>query len=276
LDFYNKKLIEPFEFGIHTNISDEVYHSIKAIGGSKLKLIKKSVFHFLSSYIQEPEPTTSMKRGSLLHLSILQPSVFKSKIMLCDVDSKAKKEYKDMAKENPEKTILTNSEYEIIKGMSNAIINNSIALKTIQGVKTEVTAFAKDPETGLILKARPDVEGEDYLLDYKTTQSSQHRDFSNTIGEYWYNVQAAHYMEIYRLAGRPKKYYLFLAQETQYPYVASTYVLDTDALEHGYKVRRHCLDRLHKELSTQIINGYQTEIESINMPMWHYEKQEIM
>jgi hypothetical protein len=98
--------------------------------------------------------------------------------------------------------ILTPAELETIKGLAgiqpwqkgledSGLMNNAVVRAgALQGL-VEHTIVAKDPETGIWLKARPDVipTASREAGDFKTTQSVQVRALQRTLDEYRYDMQ---------------------------------------------------------------------------------------
>ena len=104
---YDESCVAPYGLGLHFDIPDEKYHQIKAISQSYMKYAHESMIHFASMINgAETERTPAMMTGTLLHLAILQPSVFKNKVVVVDVETKAKKEFKSAVEDNPLSTVI--------------------------------------------------------------------------------------------------------------------------------------------------------------------------
>lgn len=271
---YSQDIIKPFEFGIHYGVPDEVYHSIKCVSNSYMKDANKSMKHFMSSLKgAQKEETPAMIKGRLLHLAVLQPQVFKDKVYISEAKTKAQKLFKEDVENYSNCIVLLQTEAEEITGMANALLSDPLLKKVLTGIKTEVTMFAKDPETGLVMKGRADIEGNDYIADYKTTESAKPGEFDRSAANYWYHVQAAHYLEMYKLLGKPKKYYILIAQEKTEPYDAVGYVLTEPAIEKGIEIRRKLLDKIHGNLQSNNITGYASSIVELHLPEWSFREE---
>jgi len=68
------------------------------------------------------------------------------------------------------RTVLTPNDIKIIRGMARSLADEPLAIDLLQGA-VEQTLIAKDPETGIWLKARPDVipTSDGTFADFKTT-----------------------------------------------------------------------------------------------------------
>lgn len=274
-NFFNKEAITPFDFGVHYGIPDEQYHSIKAVSNSLMKNVQQSMAHFKAAFDgAAKEQTPAMRTGWLLHLAILQPTVFKEKIFIhTKTKTNATKAFEQDVLDNPDKVVLLQKDIELVTNMANAILENKIAKAAITGGQTEVTVFAKCPLTGLVMKGRADFEGEDYLLDYKTTENASPNVFQKNARGYWYHVQAAHYLELFKLAGKPKKYFMVLAQEKSPPYASAVYVYNSAAIEKGLELRQHALKEIANCAETGVWPGYSDGVVDLGLDSWGFEEK---
>lgn len=277
MNLYSEEIIKPYSLGLHYGIPDEKYHEIKAVSNSYLKYSNKSMKHFMAALKgAQKEATPAMIKGGLLHLAILQPSVFKKNTYISDATTKAQKQYKQDVEDYPFCHVLLKTEADEITGMANALIEDPVIKPIITGIKTEVTMFAKDPVTGLVMKGRTDIEGsKSYIADYKTTENAKPEVFAKSAANYWYHVQAAHYMEMYKILGQPKDYFIIIAQEKSEPYESCSFVWKHDGpeIEKGLEIRRKLLDKIHGNLQANNITGYASSIIELHLPEWAYREE---
>lgn len=90
-------------------------------------------------------------------------------------------------------TVLTPGDLEIVEGMAESLRAHPLVAAGILDGDIERSIIAKDPETGIWLKSRPDVipnhSGD--LADLKTTASVATDDLRRAIADYGYHQQAA-------------------------------------------------------------------------------------
>ena len=105
---------------------------------------------------------------------------------------------------NAGKTILKADEWHRVAGMTQALKSELPIQKILRSGKPEVSIFALDPETGVLLKGRLDWVAPEYTLDLKTFSLTGDKTIDKTVADaiYWrgYYRQAYYYDLIRRLA----------------------------------------------------------------------------
>ena len=136
--------------------------------------------------------------------------------------------------------------------------------------KIEASVFAQDEQTGLALKARPDLWIEDHtLVDVKTTDDATPEAFLRTIGSFGYHIQAAHYMA---MTGADN--FIFVAVERKAPYAIGIYKLDAEWLQAGENLRRKAIATLHECRALDSWPAYPTATQTLSCPKWVLNKSE--
>lgn len=100
------------------------------------------------------------------------------------------------------------------RGMANNVIKFLDIQSYWKGIKRhEMTIYGNDPNTGLLLKCRPDIFYPEagVILDIKTTKSFFEDSFKRDIEMYEYDIQAAYYIHVCKLAGYDIRRFIFLA-----------------------------------------------------------------
>src|SRR5439155_539851 len=102
------------------------------------------------------------------------------------------------------RTVLTPSDIKAIRGMARSLADEPLAVDLLQGA-VEQTLIVKDPETGIWLKARPDVipTSDGTFADLKTTPSVLDIDLKATLRKFSYNMQGALIWEVCEMLGLP-------------------------------------------------------------------------
>lgn len=279
-----KNLFDPTIFGshgvgVHTGITDEEYHSIKAVSNSSIKLAKES-FRKFKHYLDdgEWEMSDDMYKGKLVHLYVLQPKWAKENMVFTAIKGKNLKEYKALADENPGKIVMNRAESELVRGMSEEILANERIVKLLSGGRSEVTAFATCPKTGLMLKARVDFFDpvQKYILDFKTCENAKPSDvgdggvvirkFEKNAAGYSYHVQAAFYMHVFKLLGYPIENYIIIAQEKKAPYQVQDYFYTLPAIEKGEELFSGKLEQIAAQVKSDTFPGYSDRCEPLSIP----------
>lgn len=117
------------------------------------------------------------------------------------------------------RTVLTSGDVKIIKGMAASIAEDRMAMDLLQG-QIEQTLIAQDPETGIWLRARPDVipTADGMFADLKTTPSVLDFDLKMTLRKFGYNQQGALIWEICELLKLPFDGFVLIFVEKKSPF----------------------------------------------------------
>lgn len=118
--------------------------------------------------------------------------------------------------------------------MKARVVAHPIAGPATQSRWKEITFFALDPETGLLLRCRADVWQEEGNVpwDWKTCRSAALAAFASDARKYGYRISAAFYMLVIGLAtGRPVEEFRIVACEKLAPYEANVFAYRRETLE---------------------------------------------
>lgn len=201
-------------------MTNEEYHAAPGLNKSKLDMIMEdpALAKWIESCPVDDEKTKTLDFGSAFHTAMLEPELFDALYAVEPIVNRRTNAGKDELKKFHElhgnKTIITSAEYKKIElmvgsAMAHPAINTLIKGKT--GI--EVSIFAEDPETGLLMKSRNDLEtkvnGLDIICDLKTIESLDR--IPKNIYDFHYDIQEAHYKEVYRMQhGKYPDAFLFI------------------------------------------------------------------
>lgn len=229
-----------------TNMPIEAYHSWpNSISNSGLNQVARSLAHYKhrSSFKQ----TRPMEIGTAFHTALLEPERFKKEYMIVEqINDRRKSEYKEAAKVYGNDCTLTESEGNSVLTMLRSVMDNPDAMDVMDREGwAELSAFARDPETGILMRARFDwITSDGRALDVKKTQDARERSFQKSIHAYRYYCQDAMYSHVYELiTGEPLEKYEFLAIEEQPPCANVVYELDVLAKKYGWDEYRAALTK---------------------------------
>lgn len=145
------------------------------------------------------------------------------------------------------RTVLKPEQIKAIKGMARSLAEEPLAIDLLQGA-VEQTLIARDPETGLWLKARPDVipTSDGMFADLKTTESVVDYDLKGTLRKYGYHMQGALIWEVCELLGLPFDGFALVFIEKKSPYCVRIVELTDDDLGRGRLQNRAMIRRIKK------------------------------
>lgn len=264
-------------------MSNAEYHAHEAIGSTTLKKIAaKSVLHAMS---EEFSQTPAMVLGSAAHAAILEPETFDAEFAIApkvDRRTKVGKEaWADFVAASEGKTVLTEEQARAVAGIKAAVLEHPIAREMITGGEAECSYFAKCPETGLLLKCRPDYKKNGALIDLKTCADASMDGFTRACINLLYQVQAAFYLDVHNLSDESEKVkdFYFLAVESSDPHAVNTFKMGEVEINLGRELYKRALRELaeyRKDESKIRSFGYSNEIKEIQFPTWALEQMEVL
>lgn len=183
------------------DIDDPGYFRLKSIDQSQLKQFLKNpadwAYHRLND---DHKPTDAMKFGTAFHAYLLGTS---DVVSLPEGESFRSKDNQKWRDEQLEagNIIVSYNDMQLLKRMKEGIEQTSLMpeypdyMEIIeQGTKEQCIEW-KDRQTGLMLKAKPDLipAGTDYLVDLKTARKADAESFAKEVINYGYHIQTVFY-----------------------------------------------------------------------------------
>ncbi len=258
-----------------SDLPNHEYHRHESISKSGLDLIARAPAIYQHRRANPLPPTPAMRMGTLVHLAILEPDKLYSECIVApDINrrtnaGKAEWEAFQIAAEGRE--VVTVEEIDQLVAIRDAVRAHpaaSTALGMIREVETSI--FWTDPDTGIRCRCRPDaILTNGLILDVKTTKDARPDEFSRSIANYRYHVQAAFYSAGYEAAfGEPPKGFVFLAVETEAPHLCAIYVASREMKLRGTADYRRDLDALKLCRETGEWPGLPTVPTVLELPKW--------
>lgn len=266
--------------GIYTadQLSNAAYHSGPGISCTGLKKIAVSPAHFKRGEFKQ---TAAMAMGSATHSAILEPESFsKQYVTLPSGKDRRSAEYKSLCAEYGTDNVLVSADSYQIGAMQTAVRANPVANKWLyqEPGRNELSVYAKDPETGVLVRCRFDrLLDRGFSPDLKTTTDASPRGFSNAIAKYGYAFQAAFYLDTYYWAtGDVLDGFGFIAVESKAPHNVMCYRLDDESIEVGRAQYRSALNTYANCLESGVWDGYDgaSEEQLIGLPFWALEQSD--
>lgn len=183
------------------DIDDPGYFRLKSIDQSQLKQFLRNpadwAYHRLND---DHKPTDAMKFGTAFHAYLLGTS---DVVSLPEGETFRSKDNQKWRADQLEagNIIVSYNDMQLLKRMKEGIEQTSLMpeypdyMEIIeQGTKEQCIEW-KDRQTGLMLKAKPDLipAGTDYLVDLKTAQKADAESFAKEVINYGYHIQTVFY-----------------------------------------------------------------------------------
>lgn len=240
------------EQGHYLNISNDDYHADKDyVSSSQIKLgLYPSLYkHVILDGKGEKKETSSMSLGTLTHTLLLEPEVFDDEYHVYDgtltkTGLIPAKDKKLIAKEHPEKIIVSKNDYEFAALAKKNCEEYSHARKllfshdNVVSDYNESSYFLNDKEWDIDVRVRPDrivfEKDRAYIVDVKTTRNPKLEDFKrDAIYKYHYDLSAWMYIDVVRkLTGFVCDFYwLIVGTDSSAP--VAVYKVGEETLMHG-------------------------------------------
>jgi hypothetical protein len=248
--------------GWYDRVPIEIYHSNRvtaepSVSSSGLRTMwYKSAKHFHAGWpfnprcVQDEEETAAYVMGRAAHHLFLGEDDFSLKfIQRPDRIAGAawqgnRTECRDFIKlqKRAGRTVLTADNIAVIRGMAAALAEHPLAMELLQGA-VEQTLIAKDPETGIWLRARPDVipTADGIYADLKTTPSVVDTDLWRTMRNYGYHMQGALIWQVCEILGLPFDGFALVFVEKKRPFCIRVVDMTDFDLNRGRRQNRAML-----------------------------------
>lgn len=246
------------------------YNEIEALSYSGAKHLLVSPSHYKVWLAQERKETPAMRLGRLAHLALLEPAKYNETTKVGpDVDSKAKKEWKDFAASCAEGVEpLTLSEHDTISGIVDSA-ELALAHLKVDGNVWETEQYLTAEVDGVKIKGRPDlvtsIGGERVVVDLKTCGDASPWAFGRDIFEYKYHLQQAFYRA---LTGTTK--HILIAVEKEPPHGFRIYTLDEQSSAEGKRMMDEATALYKACTELNKWPGYSYELTEIGLPKYAF------
>lgn len=235
------------------------YDSIPAVRRSELWELRKSPMHYLYAVTHERPETPALTFGSAAHKYILEPDTFHNEYIVAPpIDRRTKTGKEAWAKlRESGKTVISEADMSVIEDMCESLMKNETAAKLIASGQHEVPIEWMDADTGERCKIRPDVLGDEYIVDYKTTASCEGNAFEFSCRKYGYKLQAGMYTEGVFCTTLNRLKFAFVAQEKEPPYATRVYFCDDGFVDEGIQMFHGLIELYHDCVIRHSWPGYE-------------------
>lgn len=250
------------------HISNKEYRSLDAVSRSDLMELRKSPKHFrFKSDSNIADDSKALIFGSLVHKLVLEPDTFDDEFAIApNVDRRTKAgkdEYERFIQTVGDKMIVSLDDFHTASVMAKVVESHPEASRLLYEGKPEYeTSYTwLDSETGIVCKIRPDcvneLDGQTYIIDYKTTDSCDYRSFYHSCKKYGYQLQTGMYISGMFEQDYSDYKFIFIAQEKAEPYAVRIFKCDDSFTEFGIDEFRELLNTLRICQDNNDWHGYE-------------------
>jgi hypothetical protein len=206
-------------------------------------------------------------------MAILEPERFERDVVLND-ENRNSNAFKAVRAEVEArgKYICKTPEYEAAAAMRDGVYRNTTARRLLSGGKAEQTIRWRDPETGVLLKCRPDYLRKDgVVVDVKTFSDLSQDSLERQIARMRYHWQSAFYLDgANRVMGTDSTMFAHLFVDTE-AFIARVVVLDDDALGKAQRELAPLIDFYAACMKSNLWPGYPDEILTVSLPAYAWK-----
>lgn len=216
--------------GLVENMPEAEYHAHPALSSTGARTLLSSPARF------QYERTHPVYRdvfdvGSALHTKVLGKGWPIIVVEADDWRTKAAKEARDEARAAGQ-VPMRRKEWDVVNAMAEAVLADDRAAAILHRPRlTEVSAFGRDPITGVEMRARLDVLNQDDpdAADVKSAQSAADDAFAKSAATYGYHIQEEWYRRVLdQCYGHEIDAFKFIVVEKQPPYLVNVIELDAE------------------------------------------------
>lgn len=258
--------------------TDEEYHAGEGVSKTKLWTVdKKTPFH---ARFGARKASTAFDIGKAAHCAILEPEELEQRYTKGPDARRNSNEWKhaeDFASHHGT-TLLKPNDYDtamMIRDLSGTVPE----LELVRDGQTivETSAYHVDEETGVLVKARPDLYNVNHglICDIKNMADASKSAFSRDTGKFGYHMQHALYSEIWEKgSGHTVNGFFFIVFEKSNPPMVAVYELEAAAIAEGYARYRRALKTYAACLEADEWPGYPSGVQQVGLRYHDYELTE--
>lgn len=250
-------------------LSFEEYKKIDAVNFSSLKNIVRSPAYYIWA-MGHNWSSKSMDIGRAVHSSVLEPDTFADTVVSY-AGTKRGKAWDAFKEKNLDKEILTVSEFEKVRLMTDSVLGHNLASKVFDRLVgiPELSIVWDDPTTGIKCKARLDWVIDGCVYDLKTAKDPAPDSFNKAAIKYRYLSQFAFYAWGYEIVTGERCTPGCIAVGNTEPFETVVYDIDGFAFSHGHaecmamlKALKDCID------SNEYPSVDKSERQVLTVPDW--------
>lgn len=261
-------------------MSNDDYHAAPGYSSSHIKdVMGRSLLHFWHDHVRpDREPEESKKHldfGTATHTAILEPDLLGQTCIESppfNLKSPAGRAERDkFAEENAGRIVLTPDEFKAVLAIRDRVHTHPVVSGLLMGGKAEQSFFAIDPETGELVKCRPDYLHENgfAMIDVKSTKDAGPEAFGKDGGNYKYDISVPWYFDVLDyLYGEVPQHFIFLAIEKEPPYAMGLYYAKPKDIERARESARRNFARIVNAKRTNYWPDYAEEVLPFDLPGW--------
>lgn len=282
-DVIDAEIVEeaPGEVGVWEGIPDHVYHgdanSLSSSGARKILSTTPAKFRHLQ--LNGRKSTKAFDLGHAAHTLVLGEGAelreIPEKVLASNGAASTKEAKAFIAEARAAGAVpLKPDEYRQVHEMAAALRAHPLASMLFGEGDAELSLYHRDPETGVMLRTRPDWlpaprPGRLICTDYKTTVDASPAHFQKAMYDYGYFQQAPWYIDaLIALGIADDPAFLFVTQEKEAPYLVAVHEISAEDVELGRQLNRRAIDLFARCITTDTWPAWEDEVHRASLTGW--------
>lgn len=261
--------MENIAMGQISDTSEEYHSRAEYIGSSSLKAMVISPGHFYEAWTGPKKESKAFDEGAVVHAALLEQNLnqFVRRPDDLDLRTKVGKERMVEITEGGIKRMIDAAVYDSLYRRISTFVDSTETMKKFDGAKIEQSFYVRDPETNLLIKARPDLYKPGVISELKTTQNMKM--FEKQVWNLGYFIQCGFYSLVTELVtGTETREFNFIAQEKTAPYGVKVFYFDRSTVAFCKNKARELLNRAAVCIHENSFPIYDDVSTQIQIPNW--------
>ncbi len=269
--------------GLYFDMPADQYHKAPGLSKGLLDAFAKTPIKYKRALQGIKKQSREFDIGSATHLLVLEPEKFDSQVVCGPADRRGNK-WKEAKENNPDKIVLTESEYEMVQDMRDAVFAHPDCQWLLNEGDSEVSCFWNEPITQQLCRCRSDfMRSDGILVDVKTVQENYagQEEFSKHILNYNYHIQAAMYCDGFsRITNQKYESFIFIVVEKVQdccPELVAVHHIEPMSFEIGkieYMEKLQAFKRHFDLKDGDRWDGYPRGVQETGLPDWYIKRYE--
>ena len=164
---------------------------------------------------------------------------------------------------------LKSQDYAKAHAMARSVLNHQRAAELLRDGSPEVSMFARDPDSNVMLRARLDwLRDDGRIVDFKTAADANPAHFGRRALDFGYYIQDPTYRHIAEQCGIDVDGFEFVLVESEPPYDVSVCHLGPASKELGWMHAQQAIELFAECMTTGAWPGYPAESVEVDLPYW--------
>jgi hypothetical protein len=205
----------------------------------------------------EQPQTPAMERGSAFHAVVTGTAA----VVKYPGKTRAGKAWEQFQADNQGKLILTATAYDCVMGMAEAVWSDPLAAHLLNPPGLVYEQTLRPQLHGWPCRATPDVRHPDYIVELKSSATTEPEQFQRLAGKMHYHAQLAFYLQACAAAGIPvRRDCYIIAVEATAPHPVVVHQLTEKAIDMGERAIRMWVERLRGCIAADYYPGYSQSV----------------